>query len=165
MYLPCTNNKDDDDDDDDDDGLGISLSCQKISKIGCLLYAGGSTIYNQLLITRSLAWHLLTLGKLIRWQWWLLWPCAVVTKTTDPVSSTDSGTPRFSIDPGTPHPGPVLSTKPLNSAARSYKIHSPKLRQTNWLNISKFLTFVWPLSFKNVMFVCLLSLKWEKWQN
>ena len=67
MYLPSTNNKDDDDDDDDDDdGVGISLSCQKIPKIGCLLYAGGSTIYNQLLITRSLAWHLLTLGKLIR---------------------------------------------------------------------------------------------------
>ena len=66
MYLPCINNKDDDDDDDDDDdnGLGISLSCQKIPKIGYLLYAGGSDI--QLLITRNLAWHLLTLGKLTR---------------------------------------------------------------------------------------------------
>ena len=63
MYLPCISNKDDDD---DDDGLGISLSCQKIQKIGYLLYAGGSDIYIQLLITRNLALHLLTLAKLTR---------------------------------------------------------------------------------------------------
>ena len=75
MYLPCTgahhgllprmNNKDDDDDD-DDDGLGRSSSSRKIPKIGYLLYAGGSDIYILLLITRSLAWHLLILGKLTR---------------------------------------------------------------------------------------------------
>ena len=82
----------------------------------------GFDIYILLLITRSLAWHLLILGKLTRWKWWLLWLCAVVTKTTDPVNPSFPQTPG-PLRPGTsapriphpasriPHPGPVLSTK------------------------------------------------------
>ena len=130
MYLLCINNKDD-----DDDGLGISSSCRKIPKIGYLLYAGGSDIYILLLIIRSLNWHLLILAKLTRWQWWLLWSCAVVTKTTNP--ETPFHRPRdpvFSTDPGTPQPGPVLSTKINDHSGQRYMttsiIQSYKLDRT-----------------------------------
>ena len=65
----------------------------------------------------------------------------VFHRPRDPVFSTDSGTPCFSIDPGTPHPGPVLSTKQTDLTLANSSLLSDLCH------------------LKNVMFVCLLSLK------